>query len=339
MPPEPTTRVLPDLLRWQREVLGDEVWYRFANGLTVKTEVFHKADAQRILPLGRPQGSLLNHMVNFPDVVRGKRVLEPFAGSGAFGLMALKLGARHVDFLDINPRAIDFQRENAALNQIEPSRFRSIQGDIRSFSVARSYDLILANPPFVPTPEGIDGTITSNGGPEGNRLVAVLLRRMEEFLQPQGTAFICVFQFVRGGRPLVVDLLAALLDHRKVELTPAQQGCIGFAAYRRAYARLFPGSEAAIGRWEAELVERHGRELGLCHYVVHVGPRSARATSCSARENFPEKFGEDFLIPAEDEDALAFGRVFENLLPVSRETDPGNDAADDAEARAERDRR
>ena len=89
---------------------------RFGNGLTIKTEAFFKRDPMRILPLGGPQGSLMNHMLHFPASVRGKRVFEPFAGSGGVGLMALKVGAAHLDLLDINPRAAEFHRESAALS-------------------------------------------------------------------------------------------------------------------------------------------------------------------------------------------------------------------------------
>ena len=109
-----------------------------------------------------------------------RTLFEPFAGSGAIGFMALKVGAGHVDFLDVNPRASQFQRENAGLNQFSSSRFTSITGDIADFAPARKYDLMLANPPFVPTPEGIDGTLTSNGGPEGSRFVEILVERLEE---------------------------------------------------------------------------------------------------------------------------------------------------------------
>ena len=157
-------RPLPNLLQRTHEVQDDQILYRFGNGLLIKAEIFRKPDRFRILPLGTPQGSLMNHMLHFPDVVHGKEVFEPFAGSGALGCMALKLGARHVDFLDVNPRAIPFQRENAALNHFLPSQYNAIEGDMATFVPTHKYDLILANPPFVPTPDGIEGTLTSNGG-------------------------------------------------------------------------------------------------------------------------------------------------------------------------------
>lgn len=314
MPPRNT---LPDLLGRSRELCGEEVLYRFANGLTIKTEIFNKADRVRILPLGGPQGSLMNHMLNFPEVVRGKRVFEPFAGSGALGFMALKVGAQHVDLLDINHRALDFQRENAALNHFSPSRFRSIEGDIATFEPERKYDLILANPPFVPTPDGIDGTIASNGGAEGNRFVEILLERLEGFLEPTGEALIYVFQFAVGQQPLIVDLITRTLDHRPVELTPSQERPIRFEVYCRAYLQLFQEAQEEIARWRSELLERYGEDLTLCHYIAQVRAREDRSTSCVIRDDFAQKFGESFLVPSDNEEQLAVARVSENFVPSS----------------------
>jgi hypothetical protein len=142
----PAPKQLPDLLQRTREVSGEEVLYRFANGLTIKTEIFNKPDRLRILPLGSPQGALMNHVLNFPHTVQGKRVFEPFAGSGAIGFAALSAGAAHVDFLDVNPRASEFHSENAALNQLGDDLFSSILGDIAVFVPDQKYELVLSSP-------------------------------------------------------------------------------------------------------------------------------------------------------------------------------------------------
>jgi hypothetical protein len=312
-----TRSALPDLLGRTSEVLGEEILYRYANGLAIKTEVWNKGDRLRILPMGAPQGSLMNHMLHFPEVVRGKRVFEPFAGSGPLGFMALKLGAQHVDFLDINPRASAFLTENARLNQLPASRFRSIEADIATFEPERRYDLIIANPPFIPTPEGIEGTVTSNGGPEGNRFVEILLRRLEELLEPNGEALMLVFQFVSQEQPLLVDLISRVLVCRPVELTPAQVRPISFRAFWEAYTKLFPRAQEEITRWRSVLQEKHGPDLTLCHYVARVGARGDRPTSCVMRDDFAEEFGESFLVPTEDEEGIALGRAFENFVPPS----------------------
>jgi SAM-dependent methyltransferase len=312
----PAVDGLPDLLGWTRELCGEEIVYRFANGLTIRTESLHKADPLRILPLGSPQAGLMNHVLNLPEGVRGKRVFEPFAGSGALGFMALATGARHVAFLDINPRALEFQRRNAALNRFPPGRFTAIEGDISDFAPPRRYDLILANPPFVPTPGGVAGALTSDGGIDGNRFAGILLRRLEELLEPSGRALIYLFQLVEGGRPLVVELVHEAVRRRPSELTPSQEREIPFETYCDAYTQLFPGAEAEIDAWRTHLSRRYGTDLTLCHFVLDVGPRSEGPTSCAVRQNFAEKFGRSFLVPSEAARELALGRVSENLVPT-----------------------
>lgn len=306
---------LPDRVGQTSEAEGDEVLYRFSNGLAIRTEVFLKRDPRRILPLGGPQCSLMNHMLGFPEMLHEKQVFEPFAGSGGLGFMALKAGAQHVDFLDINPRAAEFHRGNADLNSFSSDQFATITGDIFDFVPEQKYDLILANPPFVPTPPGVEGTLTSNGGSDGSLFVDVLLDRFEEFMDPSGRALVYVLQFAREARPLMFERLSQMAPSRSVEVTPAQEKPIPFEVYVDAYRRIFPDSTSAIDSWRSDLLDRHGDGLTLCHYVIDIGPRSDRPGDCVIRENFSEKFGDQFLVPSEDEAELALARVFENLVP------------------------
>lgn len=309
-----TTQPLPNLLHRTHNVQGDRVLYRFGNGLTLRAEIFRKNDKLRILPLGAPQGALMNHMLNFPEIVRGKSVFEPFAGSGALGLMALKLGARRIDFLDINPRAATFQLENAALNQFSSSTYRPLVGDIATFAADRKYHLVVANPPFIPTPAGIEGIITSNGGPDGNKFVELLLKRLEEFLYPDGQAFIYLFQLVSRGEPLVVKPIRQCLERRAVELTPSQARPISFEAYCQTYAELFPRAAEDIAFWKSGLIGRYGDGLTLSHYIAHIGPQAAGPAACIIRDNFKEKYGENLLVPFRDDKELSYGRICENIL-------------------------
>jgi hypothetical protein len=312
----PESSALPDLLLRTSELVGGEIRYRFANGLVIHAEPLRKDDPLRVLPLGAPQGAVMNHLANFPELVRGRRVFEPFAGSGPFGLMALALGAEHADFLDINPRACAFQRENARRSGIAPDRFRVIEGDVARFVPERRYDVLLANPPFVPTPAGIDVTITSNGGADGNRFAELLLARLDLLLEPTGEALLYLFQLVRDGRPLVADAVERARLERPVEVTPAQARAIPLETFRDAYQRLLPGAKPEIERWEAELIGRFGSGLGLCHCVVHLRPHTDGAASCVIRDDFAAKFGPGFLVPSDDLERLALARVSECLAPV-----------------------
>jgi release factor glutamine methyltransferase len=313
----PTEQSIPDLLQRTHEICGDEIIYRFANDLIIKAELLRKPDKLRVLGLGSPQGGLMNRLLNFPQIVEGKSVFEPFAGSGAIGFMALKAGAKRVDLLDINPRAVSFQRENAALNAFSATQFNTFEADIATYVPKQRYDVLLANPPFVPTPQGIEGTITSNGGPDGCRFVETLLNRLDEFLEPRGQALIYLFQLVADDQPLIAGLLRKISRIRSVVLTPSQRHPIPFEKYCAAYHQLFPGASGPIEHWRAETVKKHGSGLALCHYVLDIGPQSDVQPFYAIEQNFAERFGEGFLIPGTEE-AIAYARVFENLLSSER---------------------
>ena len=85
-----------------------------------------------------------------PLAVPGCRVLDLGCGSGILGIGALVLGADSCLGCDIDPKAPDVVRANAALNGIGEDRLRVCAGDILSdASLRRSfgggYDLVLAN--------------------------------------------------------------------------------------------------------------------------------------------------------------------------------------------------
>jgi hypothetical protein len=301
-----------------REIEGERWVFRFENGLVVHTDPFMKDDPGRILPVGGPQDAILSRLASRPELVAGKRVLEPFAGSGVLGLMALRLGALHVDFLDVNPRAQSFEVDNARRNGFAPARYRAITQSIADFEPEQPYELLLANPPFVPTPAGITGTLTSAGGPEGNDLVAILLARLPRLLQPAGEAFVYVMQLVTAqGRPLVADLIERHVASRSVALTPTQAEPMPLSPYVDAYLRYFPLQASEVEGWALGLERVHGAELCVQHYVMHVQAERPGATSWEVTRDLLEKYGQ-LPYPSWSYRDLALARVMENVLPPSQ---------------------
>ena len=140
------------------------------------------------------------------------------------------------------------------------------------------------------------------------------MQRLEKLLHPDGQAFIYLFQIVRRGAPLVVELILRYLDHRVVELTPSQAKPISFAVYCQTYSEVFPEAEEDIAPWQSDLIGRYGNDLMLSHYVAHVGPKADGPTSYVIRDNFKEKYGENLLVPFSDDKELSYGRILENVL-------------------------
>ncbi len=82
--------------------------------------------------------------------LKGARVLELFAGTGALGLEALSRGAASVDFVENGPGALHALKANVAKLRVQ-ERTRIFRMDALSF-IERlepgAYDLCLCDPPY-----------------------------------------------------------------------------------------------------------------------------------------------------------------------------------------------
>lgn len=80
-----------------------------------------------------------------------ERVIDLGSGSGILSITALLLGAKTAVGIDIDPKAEDIARENAALNALPEDRFTAVTGNVltdRNTMLSLSqggYDIVLAN--------------------------------------------------------------------------------------------------------------------------------------------------------------------------------------------------
>jgi carbamoyltransferase len=125
----------------------------------------------------------------------GETVLDLCTGSGVAALVAGVQG-RSVVGVDINPRAVAFARFNAAFNALEACSFCT--GDLYSAVQNESFDLILANPPFVPTP-ALGGLLYRDGGPGGDQVLSRIVEGLSSHLREGGTCLITANQAEHEG--------------------------------------------------------------------------------------------------------------------------------------------
>ena len=109
--------------------------------------------------------------------------LDLFTGSGVHAILAAAHSAQVVG-VDINPRAVEMSRANAGFNGFQ-GQCEFLESDLFSAVEGRRFDLITANPPFVPTPDE-DLALYRGGGPGGELLTTRVLGRLHEFLEPGG---------------------------------------------------------------------------------------------------------------------------------------------------------
>ncbi|HZM01124.1 MAG TPA: 16S rRNA (guanine(966)-N(2))-methyltransferase RsmD [Planctomycetota bacterium] len=94
------------------------------------------------------------------DRVRGARVVDLYAGSGALGLEALSRGAAHCTFVENERAALAALRSNLLACGVGHDRAAVLVQDVRAWCPEPGvrFDLVLADPPFAlldPLPRGL----------------------------------------------------------------------------------------------------------------------------------------------------------------------------------------
>jgi 16S rRNA (guanine966-N2)-methyltransferase len=82
--------------------------------------------------------------------LRGARVLDLFAGTGALGLEAISRGSASADFVETRPSSLHALRANVALLRLR-DRTRIFKRDALPFAgalAADAYDIAFADPPY-----------------------------------------------------------------------------------------------------------------------------------------------------------------------------------------------
>jgi release factor glutamine methyltransferase len=113
--------------------------------------------------------------------------LDLCTGSGVLAIAAARHGCGHVTAVDVSRRAVVAAWCNARLNGVS---VRSVWGDLFEPVRGRHFDLIVSNPPYVPTPAGEiprHGIARAwEGGTDGRVLVDRICADAGAHLRPGG---------------------------------------------------------------------------------------------------------------------------------------------------------
>lgn len=146
----------------------------------------------------------------------GSRVLDLCCGSGCVGLaIAKNLPQVKVVLADVSPEAMKVSRANVVLNKLTSRVTCAVVDAKRSppYSLLGEFDLIVCNPPYIPTGDvaWLDDTVRSfepilalDGGEDGLDFYRVIVAEWKKILKPDG-AFL--FECGVGQAADVVDIL------------------------------------------------------------------------------------------------------------------------------------
>ena len=132
-----------------------------------------------VYPLGMDSYLLARAMLN----IESENTLDMCTGCGVHAILAAKY-SKQVTGVDKNPRAVNFAQFNALLNQVDNTRFLS--GDLYEPIKGEKYDWIIANPPFVPSPD--TKLYFRHGSSSGEGISKRVVAGIPEFLTNKGFA-------------------------------------------------------------------------------------------------------------------------------------------------------
>jgi len=158
---------------------ADGLYFATDHRYIMQTE--DKLDEEPVMYVGLDSIGLVHTAPQFP----ANRVLDLCCGSGIQGLVASRY-AKEVIGVDLNPRAIRFARFNAQLNGVRNISF--VQGNLYEPVKDQSFDTILANPPFVPSPKR--QIRFRDGGATGEEILEQIIKDSADHLTQEGKLFI-----------------------------------------------------------------------------------------------------------------------------------------------------
>ena len=124
------------------------------------------------------------------DLKESDVALEIGTGTGIVAISVAKI-VKHVVAVDINPYAVECARKNAQRNRIE--NIEIIESDL-FLKVSGKYDVIIFNPPYLPTgkDEKVDDAVECawDGGRSGRRVTDKFLEQAPSYLTKTGKIII-----------------------------------------------------------------------------------------------------------------------------------------------------
>jgi len=232
---------------------------------------YNKPD--QVFPLHPENQFYLDEIVE--EKIKGAKVLEICVGSGVLSIGAVKAGAEKVTALEINPRAKNYAGFNIVLNGLE-DRIEIRDGnteDIFKPIEGEKFDYIISNPPFEPTPPGIDYYLHSSGGIYGLDFVENILQNLDSYLADNGHAQIVTFAPGDKKQPfMLADLVQKYLNGQTtIKVNPVS---IRFNDFVDRFVKIGQATEQQVAEMKEHAAKDNVTHLYLCMVHYEKGEKS-----------------------------------------------------------------
>lgn len=137
-----------------------------------------------------------------------ERFLDLCAGTGIAAMVASRF-AQHAWAVDITERATRFAQFNVLLNGIQ--NVTALEGDLYDVVIERTFDRIVAHPPYVPAPR--QEFIFRDGGADGEAVTRRAIAGLARHLEPGGRFYCTCMATDRREAPLEQRVREMLGEH------------------------------------------------------------------------------------------------------------------------------
>jgi SAM-dependent methyltransferase len=234
-------------------------------------------------------GAFTLEMAQLMPVTAGDRVLDVGSGAGSLALVAASRGATSVVGIDLHPRAAAVGRFNARLNGLSAE---FLTGDLTAPVAGRTFDLVVAQPPFVVKPDEVAATTYLHGGAEGDELALRLCAELPAIVAPGGRGLVLV-ETLRDAAGIGSRVGQAVGDAPLVTISLVTPGtsrdllAIGYASI--AHPDLGDAYAAAAGHYWRHLAARDA--TGTLHVLVDIRAGASRTRPVAVRIDRPSMSG------------------------------------------------
>jgi SAM-dependent methyltransferase len=300
-------------LKHEKNQVSAQFNLQFCQGFALFSDLMNYADCSDfVLPVGPASQQLARLAVRKPI----EAAFDLGCGAGILALLACR-HARTVLATDINPRALEFTRLNAALNGI--TNIETILGSLFDPAQGRKFDLILFNPPYILSPSRKGGQHYAFSGNDG--YLHEVLRTLPEYLNDGGYAQMTI-NWVHGAKEPWQLPLEKTLTGKGVDTLLIYHGSLSPIQYAKFWTEHRIGMHHSpierrwiILKWTTWCWLRHIEKVGFGAIALRHRQNGVNWFRTErVRRSFGDSVNNQILYLFENQDYLALHHVLEDIL-------------------------
>ena len=142
--------------------------------------------------------------------------LDLCSGTGIQAILLAK-NAKKITGVELSPLTVDVAHFNVFLNNVE-NKIKILRGNLYGPVKNKKFDLIVANPPFIPIPDTFNYPLCGRGGEDGLFVLKDIFSNISDNMTRDGIGLILGITFGSHRYPFIFDLLKIIAKRDKLDI-------------------------------------------------------------------------------------------------------------------------